>query len=155
MFSCSCLDCASLSLYLPQCSWSYFSHHRKVHTIRSSHLKVRPHVKTRNERRKREKMNVETSWHMTPRILPMLHSVKVLLKKGICCTIVTIILNNRLCSVYVNLRGFNGQRLIDVVFHVIISKPFWEWDRKSCIFLRFGGIDFGDWKQNIGAFVQR
>ncbi len=99
-------------------------------------------------------MNIESSWYITPRILPLLHSVIVLLKKGMLHCSVYILIKH-LYSVYVNLRGFNGRRLIDVVFHVIIAKPFWEWDQKSRIFLQFGGIDLGNWEQNIGTFVQR
>ena len=58
-------------------------------------------------------------------------------------------------SVYSSLKGYNPKNSLDIVFHVIIAKPFWEWDKSSHVFLRFGSKDLGGWKQNIGTFVKR
>ncbi len=52
-------------------------------------------------------------------------------------------------------KGYISQHSVVVVFHVIIPKPFWEWDCNSQVFLRFGSKDFGGWNQNIGNFSMR
>jgi hypothetical protein len=42
-----------------------------------------------------------------------------------------------------------------LVFHAIIPLPFWEWDDKSSIFMRFGHSKLGDWEVNCGQFEAR
>ena len=39
-----------------------------------------------------------------------------------------------------------------LVFHAIIPLPFWEWDDKSRIFMRFGHSKLGDWVVDCGQF---
>ena len=39
-----------------------------------------------------------------------------------------------------------------LVFHAIIPLPFWEWDDKSRIFMRFGHSKLGEWEINCGEF---
>ena len=39
-----------------------------------------------------------------------------------------------------------------LVFHAIIPLPFWEWDDKSRIFMRFGHSKLGEWEVNCGDF---
>ena len=42
-----------------------------------------------------------------------------------------------------------------LVFHAIIPLPFWEWDDKSRIFMRFGHSKLGHWEVNCGEFKTR
>ena len=36
-------------------------------------------------------------------------------------------------------------------FNVIVPLTVWEWDKEqSKIFMRFGHIEFGDWKSDLG-----
>ncbi len=42
---------------------------------------------------------------------------------------------------------------VNIVFHAIIPKLFWEWDEKSFVSLRFGNPKLGGWK-DIGTFKQ-
>ena len=43
-----------------------------------------------------------------------------------------------------------------LVFHAIIPLPFWEWDDKSRIFMRFGHSKLGEWEVNChGEFKTR
>ena len=58
-------------------------------------------------------------------------------------------------SLYKSLHGYNAPKTIEVVFHVIIPKPFWEWDANSRVYLRLGREDLGGWSQNVGDFRQR
>ena len=61
-------------------------------------------------------------------------------------------------SVYSKPKGYNpegSEGSLDVVFHVIIAKPVWEWDDESKVFLRFGSKHLGGWKRNIGNFVKK
>ena len=53
------------------------------------------------------------------------------------------------------LRGLNTSNAIEVVFHVIIPKPYWEWDASSKLFLHFGSYSLGNWGENVGEFEQR
>ena len=53
-----------------------------------------------------------------------------------------------------NLKGLKAdpQRSIKITFHAIVPKPLWEWDETSCMHIRFGHKDLGDWKHNVGDF---
>ncbi len=54
------------------------------------------------------------------------------------------------------LRGLtNSHQSLEVVFHVIIPKPHWKWDKTSKVFLRFGCEELGLWKANVGPFHER
>ena len=41
---------------------------------------------------------------------------------------------------------------IKLVFHAIIPLPFWQWDNKSCIYMRFGHPKLGNWNVDCGEF---
>ena len=41
---------------------------------------------------------------------------------------------------------------IVVVFHVLIPASTWGWDDKCRVHLRFGHINLGKWKEDIGTF---
>ncbi|XP_064404373.1 E3 ubiquitin-protein ligase RNF213-like isoform X3 [Halichondria panicea] len=67
-------------------------------------------------------------------------------------------LEKELAGVYSKPKGYNpegSEGSLDVVFHVIIAKPVWEWDDESKVFLRFGSKHLGGWKRNIGNFVKK
>ncbi len=54
------------------------------------------------------------------------------------------------------IRGLTDSRQhFEIVFHVIIPKPHWEWDKTSRVFLRFGCEELGSWNLNIGLFQER
>ena len=59
-----------------------------------------------------------------------------------------------LCSKLSGLVKGQG-KFIGVVFHVILPKPHWEWDKTSKIYLRFGCKELGEWKENVGDFEIR
>ena len=46
-------------------------------------------------------------------------------------------------------------KFIEVIFHVILPKPHWEWDKSSKIYLRFGCRELGKWEENVGDFKIR
>jgi hypothetical protein len=56
-----------------------------------------------------------------------------------------------------DLRGLRAARemSIAVTFHCIVPKPIWLWDKDSCIHMRFQGQDLGDWKKNVGNFMDK
>ena len=41
---------------------------------------------------------------------------------------------------------------VKLVFHAIVPLPYWEWDNKSRIYIRFGHPKLGDWDYNCGEF---
>jgi len=41
------------------------------------------------------------------------------------------------------------------VFHVIVLKRLWDWDKNSKVFLRFGNENLGNWEENLGDFKLR
>ena len=46
-------------------------------------------------------------------------------------------------------------KMVVIFFHVLIPKPFWEWDSESKVFLRFGCSELGKWNRDIGDFTRR
>ncbi len=48
----------------------------------------------------------------------------------------------------------NQEVTVNLVFHVIIPKQFWEWEEKSFVSLRFGNPELGSWEKNYGSFHQ-
>ena len=48
----------------------------------------------------------------------------------------------------------NQGATVNLVFHVIIPKQFWEWEEKSFVSLRFGNPELGNWATNLGDFHQ-
>ena len=40
-----------------------------------------------------------------------------------------------------------------MTFHCIVPKLLWEWDEKSSIHMRFEGSPLGEWKHNLGDFM--
>ncbi|XP_064403130.1 E3 ubiquitin-protein ligase RNF213-like isoform X2 [Halichondria panicea] len=48
----------------------------------------------------------------------------------------------------------NQGATVNLVFHVIIPKQFWEWDDQSYVSLRFGNPELGSWKKDCGDFSQ-
>ena len=53
------------------------------------------------------------------------------------------------------MSGLNGRSTVAVTFHCIVPKLLWEWDEESCIYLRFEGHAFGNWKCNVGKFEEK
>ena len=53
-----------------------------------------------------------------------------------------------------DLKGLQAKKSIAVTFHAIVPKPLWEWDDKSCIHMRFGHKDLGNWQHNVGEFKE-
>ena len=54
-----------------------------------------------------------------------------------------------------DLPGLKGKRLIALTFHCILPKLLWEWDDVSSIHMRFEGDALGNWKHNVGDFIQQ
>ena len=46
------------------------------------------------------------------------------------------------------------ERSILVCFHCIVPQLHWQWDETSCIHMRFEGDALGNWKHNVGDFMQ-
>ena len=44
------------------------------------------------------------------------------------------------------------ERMIEVVFNVLIPANIWGWNEKCEVHLRFGHTRLGRWKKNIGNF---
>ena len=52
------------------------------------------------------------------------------------------------------LPGLNADRSVAVTFHCILPKLFWEWDKRSHIYMRFEGEALGNWKVDVGNFSE-
>ena len=60
------------------------------------------------------------------------------------------------CSPNYDLKGLKSapEKSVAVTFHCIVPKLYWLWDENSCIHMRFEGPDLGDWKHNVGDFME-
>lgn len=59
-------------------------------------------------------------------------------------------------SATTDLKGLKSapEKSIAVTFHCIVPKLLWQWDENSCIHMRFEGDSLGDWKHNVGDFME-
>lgn len=55
-----------------------------------------------------------------------------------------------------DLKGLKSvpAKSVEVTFHCIVPKLLWQWDENSCIHMRFEGDSLGDWKHNVGDFME-
>ena len=63
------------------------------------------------------------------------------------------------CSPRPALKGFQSrvEESIRITFHVLVPLPLWAWDSSSnsCMHIRFGQKDLGNWKENCGSMTQK
>ena len=55
---------------------------------------------------------------------------------------------------YEVLKGLNAKQSVAFTFHCILPKPLWEWNEKSCMYMRFEGYYLGHWKNDVGEFKE-
>ena len=55
-----------------------------------------------------------------------------------------------------NLKGLQAAPNISiaVTFHALVHKLLWEWNDTSCMHIRFGHKDLGQWQDNLGEFIE-
>ena len=60
-------------------------------------------------------------------------------------------------NVVPTLKGMDSapEKSVAVTFHCIVPKPIWLWDEHSCIHMRFGEDALGNWKHNLGHFIEK
>lgn len=56
------------------------------------------------------------------------------------------------CRPKMHLKGFQSpiERSIKITFHALVHLPLWDWSSTSCMHIRFGHQDLGDWKYDCG-----
>lgn len=56
------------------------------------------------------------------------------------------------CRPKMHLKGFQSsvERSIKITFHALVHLPLWDWSSTSCMHIRFGHKDLGDWKYDCG-----